>query len=151
MALNNGLHSLNVDEIDPYDHGRDVVHVVRTGRNFVDLPMFLLDLTHVGNNLDPLCLHHVVHDAAPLNDRSLASSLYPLVVGRRGDPLLRHRGDSWGIVSMVLLEVVLPCVVNGFAWKLGMLVHLYHLHDHLPLARWIRRLSSSHLKTSFHY
>ena len=59
--------------------------MVQNECNCVGLPLFLLDLLRVGNDLDPLHLHHVLHDAAPLNDRIPVGSLYPLVVGRRGD------------------------------------------------------------------
>ena len=105
MALNNGLHSLNVDEIDPYDHGRDVVHVVRTGCNFVGLPMFLLDLNRVDNLTDPLCPLYVLRDAAPLADHNPDVPLRLWIVDRRGVPLCRRRDDALVIVAMVLHEM----------------------------------------------
>ena len=94
MVSNNSPYTVDGDEIGPYDHGRDVVHVIQNECNCVGLPLFLLDLLRVGSNLDPLHLHRVVHDTAPLNDRIPVGSLCLVVVVRRGDPLYRHRDDS---------------------------------------------------------
>ena len=71
-----------------------MVHVVQNECNCVGLPLFLLDLLRVGNDLDPLHLQSVIHDAAPLSDHIPVGSLCLLVVVRRGDPLYRHRDDS---------------------------------------------------------
>ena len=84
MESNNSPYSLNVDEIDPYDHGRDVVHVVRTGCNCVGLPMSLLDLNRVGNLADPLHPPDVLRDVAPVADHNPDDPLRLWFVDRRG-------------------------------------------------------------------